>query len=97
MNATRWGVAAATTLGAGGAVLVGWHFENGDHDWFLIGMAALLAAVILGVCAYFARNRHHLDDAFDAGYQSGFHRGQRVKPKVIRLPTERRREPSSRQ
>lgn len=95
MRTAQWGLVTAITIWTGGAVEVAVHFDGSDRDWFIIGTLMMVVGVVLAVCAYFAKNRHHLDDAFQAGFTSGLHKGQRIRPKVIRL--ERDRERTSRQ
>jgi hypothetical protein len=78
-----------------GVVLISSHFDP-NSAWYYLGLTVVVMAGMAGVCWYFAGKRANLDDAFEAGYQAGFYRGERVKPKVIRLPIERHREPSLR-
>ncbi len=95
MKTTRVVEIAVVATGLAGLTLTTVHFNNTDSDWFVLGVASLMVTAVLGMSAYFMRKSHHQDDTFEAGYQAGFYRGQRVKPKVIRL--ERAREQSSRQ
>lgn len=85
--------ALTIALALAGVILTSAEFDPTKAVFFL-GLVFVLLAAMGGVCWYFSGKRGTLDDAFEAGYQAGFHRGERVKPKVIRL--ERDRERSSR-
>jgi hypothetical protein len=50
-----------------------------------VGLTLVNLSALVGVAGYFAGKRANLDDAFEAGYQAGFHRGERAKPKVLRM------------
>lgn len=86
---------AALTLAVflASVVLIAADFDP-DSPWYYLGLTLLVISGMGGVCWFFAGKRATLDDAYEIGYQAGFHRGERVKPKVIRLPTERHRVPS---
>lgn len=86
--------ALTVLLALAGTITMSADFDPTDALFFL-GVVAVLLAAMGGVCWYFAGKRGHLDDAFEAGYRAGLHKGQRIRPRVIRL--ERDQEPSSRQ
>lgn len=92
---TRYQFAALTVAVA----LFGLIAVSVDYDTtsglFFIGLVAVVLAGMGGVCWYFSGKRGTLDDAYQVGYDAGFDKGRRVRPKVIRL--ERDRVPSSRQ
>lgn len=69
---------------------------NANSAWFGLGEHGCMIAMGLALAGVFSGRRSSIDDAFEAGYQAGHHRGQRVRPKVIQLPSERRQERASR-
>ena len=78
-----------------GLVLTSADWDPTNALFFLVLVLILLAAMG-GVCWYFAGKRATLDDAFEVGYEAGFRRGERVRPKVIQMPSGLDRERSSR-
>lgn len=85
---------AAGAIGASAVGLIATHFDTND-PLFSIGEFVSLMSFGLFVAGFFTGKRSSIDDAFEAGYQAGHHRGQRVKPKLIYLPTGRTPVPSS--
>lgn len=83
--------AIAVLLALSGACLTSACF-NADSPWFFIGLLFVILAAMGGACAYFAGKRGTVDDAYEMGYQAGFRKGERVRPKVIRLEPARERE-----
>lgn len=81
----------ALSMIIGGTVCLVIHF---DGDWDRIGALVIIMGGQVAVSAYFAGKRGNLDDAFQAGFQAGFYKGERVRPKVVRLPTERHPKPA---
>lgn len=67
-------------------VVAGW---GSAGPLLTIGVGTVQLSALGSVATYFAGKRANLDDAFEAGYQAGFYRGQRIKPKVVRLPSGR--------
>ena len=76
----RFGGACAALLVAGSAMVAS-HFDA-SSPWLMLGLTAIQLAVGAAVAFYFAGKRQTIDDAYQMGYEAGFHKGERVKPKV---------------
>lgn len=77
--------AGAVIVGGIVVMVLSWR----DGGWFDLARLAVVMGGQLAVSAYFAGKRGTVDDAFQAGYDAGFHKGERCRPKIIRLDRER--------